>query len=333
MARWSKLTASFTVIVGALISAGACSGSSEVNFDDMDAAAGGSSNAGSAGRGGSAGNDASAGTSGAGGSIGGSTGGAGAGGTAATAGMGGAAGRGGSSGAAGRGGTNGAAGSAGVSGSAGRGGTAGSAGTAGVSGTGGRGGTAGTAGTAGASGTAGSGGVPDGGACPTDIPAPGSNCAPEGLSCTYGECCPVYASCAQGHWQLSGPPCVPPVCPASLPLNGVECNPCQDASQCRYDRCGVDGVISIANCNTQTRRWQVLSASCSTPCGNQGMTCDADEVCVRTLAGPGPSFRCADDPCAPNAPSCQCAANLCQSPSTCSSVSNRVVTCSCLTCQ
>jgi hypothetical protein len=318
--------------VGALAAFQGCSGSTEVDFHDVDAASG---------RGGGAGNGGFIGASG----VGASTGNGGAGGALGTAGLDGSAGRGGTSGSAGTAGRGGASGSAGTAGrggtsgsagTAGRGGTSGSAGTAGRGGTSGSAGTAGgggTSGSAGTSGTAGSGGAPDGGTCPSALPTAGSVCAPDGLRCSYGECCPTIATCSNGRWQVLAPQCLPPVCPSMRPRNGDACDPCRDGTQCRYDRCDSGNDVSIASCNAQTRMWQILSVPCQTPCGPDGMMCDSDEICVRSSGGAGFNFRCEDNPCAPQPVTCQCAAPVCGgNPWVCSSANDQLVTCSCLTC-
>jgi hypothetical protein len=321
MARWPKVTASLTAIAFTLTAIEACSGSSEVSFHDAGSGRGASG--GAAGQGASAGNDGSGGASG----ISGANGSGGAGGTNGTAGADGSAGLGGTSGSAGRGGTSGSAGRGGTSGSAGRGGTSGSAGRGGTNGS------AGTAGTSGTAGTNGASGAPDGGTCPSTVPNPSSPCAPNGLSCSYGDCCPVTATCSGGGWQVITPPCVPPVCPASSPRNGDSCDPCRDATQCRYDRCdGGDGV-AVASCNGQTKRWQVLVGACESPCRAQGMSCDPDEICVRRSGGAGFNYSCEDNPCGSNPVTCQCAAPACGGdPWVCSSANDQLVTCSCLTC-
>jgi hypothetical protein len=317
MASWPRVTASLTAIAFSLTAIEACSGSSEVSFHDFDAGSGRGASGGAAGQGASGGNDGSGGASG----IGGANGRGGTGGTNGTAGVDGSAGRGGTAGSAGRGGTTGSAGRGGTSGSAGRGGTNGSAGRGG------------TNGSAGAAGTNGASGAPDGGTCPSTVPNHDSPCAPNGLSCSYGDCCPVTATCSAGRWQVLTPPCVPPVCPAAPPRNGDSCDPCRDATQCRYDRCdGGDGV-AVASCNAQTDRWQVLIGPCENPCRAQGDPCDSDEICVRRSGGAGFTYSCEDNPCGPDPVTCQCAAPACGgNPWVCSSASDQLVICSCFTC-
>ena len=138
----------------ALLTIGACAGSTDIG----PSGAGGSSS-GSAGTSGAAGTSGVAGTmgvAGTGGASAGTTGSAGST-TTGTAGASGTTGSAGTTGAAGRGGTTGTAGVGG------RGGTTGTAGTSGTAGAGGRGGTTGMAGTTGRGGTTGTAGVMGGG--------------------------------------------------------------------------------------------------------------------------------------------------------------------------
>jgi hypothetical protein len=53
----------------------------------------------------------------------------------------------------------------------------------------------------------------------------------------------------------------------------------------------------------------------STVCGDMGLICDADQICVKTIVTMGPSsmtsWSCADDTCAPDPVSCDCAGPIC----------------------
>jgi len=105
-------------------------------------------------------------------------------------------------------------------------------------------------------------------------------------------------------------------------------------SPCRYDQCGRDGVVRVASCNTQTKKWVVLATPCNVPCGTSGTECKQGELCVRRSTGIGFTYSCQKNPCTPPSPvSCECAAPLCgDRPYVCSSADEQQVNCDCLVC-
>jgi hypothetical protein len=66
-------------------------------------------------------------------------------------------------------------------------------------------------------------------------------------------------------------------------------------------------------------------------CGDD-LTCKEGQVCVQENTDlPEPRYHCADDPCGSAEPSCDCVASVCEIGS-CTSASERKVTCVCLVC-
>jgi hypothetical protein len=310
------------VSTAALLCAASCGDADGVDFDSTDGggSSGKQSSGGASGKG--SGGSGVGGSSGSGGSA---TGGAS--GSSATGGSGNVGGTSGSGGAS----TGGAAGN-GTGGNA-TGGAGGSAGSPGSGGSGGATGSGGSTSTGGAGGASGVGGGPDGGACPATQPGAGSECEPDGLSCTYGDpCCPTTANCSGGHWIVLTPACVAPMCPDELPEHGKECDRCRVPAECPYDRCNGDAFYT-ARCNAGGN-WVVTSTPCRFACGDEGLECDRDELCVKTDQTLGPTFSCEKNPCGTQPVSCACADSLCLQPAVCSpnGTGGRDVACACLIC-
>ena len=197
-------------------------------------------------------------------------------------------------------------------------------------GTGG-GGTGATAGTGGATGGTGGGTS----ACPAALPVNGSACSAEGLSCSYGECCPTFAQCQQGKWQVAAAPCAAPICPDQPPEAGEACS-CMGGLSCDYEVCE-NGVQTKKHFDCDGKSWQGSAASNGQPCAGTACgekVCASGQVCVQTFQGFGVTFACEDNPCQGQPLSCSCAASLCKGNElVCDGVfAPNVLSCSCPVC-
>ena len=171
--------------------------------------------------------------------------------------------------------------------------------------------------------------------CPLDMPAQGDSCDSEGLSCPYDKCCPVYASCSGGVWNLEYTNCAIPSCPVDAPQTGEDCT-CMEGQLCGWGNCA-DGMSTAeisAQCvaNTDgTSTWQTDSKQCVAGVSCGMMTCLPGQICVSSESGIALNYACSDDPCAPNALDCTCAASLCGG-NLCTVTDQQNVYCACPTC-
>jgi hypothetical protein len=191
------------------------------------------------------------------------------------------------------------------------GGVPGGAGGAPATGGGNAGGAA-TGGVAASGGAIGNGGAGAGGGtgtCPPTVP--NGSCAFEGLKCTYGDCCPTYAECTGGQWQVSAAPCAVPSCPPTPPTDGAPCD-CQDAPYCDFDRCDSGGGRARAQCTGE--KWKIDPIPC--PGQNQcvQIACAQNSYCVQRRLDAQGTFNaecvpwiCTD----PQAPPCLCIGAAC----------------------
>ena len=236
----------------------------------------------------------------------------------------------------GSGGVSATGGSSGVGGSSGEGGSAGegaSSGTGGGIGGAGSGGASGAGGAAGSGAMAGSGGVggPPPPMCPPNIPAQGTPCE-EGQHCNYEGCCPTFADCVSGKWQITQPPCLPPECPVAPPGETEGCE-CLEGFVCEYDQCLNAGIAIRTTCGTgPDPRWKRDEITCpSIDCG--GIDCPTGYLCVQKSLGGPITQTCEINPCSAfEPPTCACASSLCPSMSMCTGVSMGIVQCECLAC-
>ncbi len=169
--------------------------------------------------------------------------------------------------------------------------------------------------------------------CPLEPPLQLGACnLPEGQTCSYGECCPLVFQCTNGQWMGLTLDCPAPMaCPPAPPAEGSPCIHCGVESPCFY-ACNADLTTSV-RCGSDNL-WHLDTPPCPTSiaCGNT--VCKAGEVCVKKAGGPGYSYQCAPDPCAPDPLSCACAEALCGgSPFICSGASGAELTCDCPVCQ
>jgi hypothetical protein len=233
---------------------------------------------------------------------------------------------------AGTAGSNGGAptGGGGVAGAAAGGGAGGAiaSGAGGAGGVGGAGASSAAGGMdpAGAAGSAGEDGGAGPGMCPATRPTE-SGCNVNGVSCTYERaCCTDTYACSGLVWRVTSD-CTPTECPATAPEAGSPCDSCENRLPCRYDGCGnPNGSIVTATCGA-AGSWQLASTDCNAfPCGS--VMCDDGQFCVN-------NSRCVDNPCVGQPLSCTCAQPVCGTSSSgyvCSTITDRTISCICLTC-
>jgi hypothetical protein len=128
--------------------------------------------------------------------------------------------------------------------------------------------------------------------------------------------------------------CGVPGCPADAPLTGTDCT-CQEGLQCDYSNCSAGtGWETHAKCLADPAGasvWDVFDTVCPTgePCGDS-LVCLPGQICVTTEINFTYQYGCADDPCAPYALDCSCAAQLCNVACTVQDLTHLL--CSCPTC-
>ena len=194
-------------------------------------------------------------------------------------------------------------------------------------GAGGSGGTSSGTGNSNSGASTGSGGQ---GVCPDAMPNDGEACTPDGLECSYGDCCPSAASCVDGKWETYITDCAEQPCPEVPPAAGDSCA-CFSSPTCAYDQCATSGNNVTATCDGTV--WQVATEPCmAVTCGNEGLECNAGDLCVSHAGGPGISYACTPNPCPDQPLSCDCAGPALCGTDQCVVVSPQEVSCSCPDC-